>query len=76
MVGSGKQTKGNLFYLDHSEFLYFIPKVEESSDNDLEVVEALLARKYSKGRGKYKGKAPLICFSCKEVCHIATRCPK
>ena len=37
---------------------------EESSDNDLEVVEALLARKYSKGGGKYKGKIPLIYFSC------------
>ena len=33
---------------------------EESSNSDLEVGEALLARKYSKGRGKYKGKIPLI----------------
>ena len=48
---------------------------DETSDSDLEVVEALLARKYSKGRGKYKGKAPLIFFSCEEVCHIAARCP-
>ena len=31
---------------------------KESFDSDLEVVEAFLARKYSKGRGKYKGKAP------------------
>ena len=37
---------------------------EEISNSDLEVVEALLARKYSKGRGKYTGKIPLICFSC------------
>ena len=37
---------------------------EESLDNDLEVVEALLARKYSKCKGTYKGKIPLICFSC------------
>ena len=36
---------------------------KESSNNDLEVVEALLANKYSRGRGKYKGKVPLICFS-------------
>ena len=49
---------------------------EESSDNDLEVVEAILARKYSKGRGKYKGKAPLIFFSCEEVGHIATKVSK
>ena len=48
---------------------------KESSYSDLEVVEALLARKYSKGRGKYKGKAPLICFSCEEIGHIAARYP-
>ena len=48
---------------------------EESSDSDLEVIEALLAKKYSRGRGKYKGKAPLICFSCEEIGHIAARCP-
>ena len=30
LVGSGKQTKGNLFYLDHSEYSYFITQVEES----------------------------------------------
>ena len=31
---------------------------EESFDSDLGVIEALLANKYSRGRGKYKGKAP------------------
>ena len=40
---------------------------EESSNSDLEVVEALLARKYSKDRGKYKGKVPLIFFSVKKL---------
>ena len=50
-------------------------EIEESFDSDLEVVEALLARKYSKGRGKYKGKIPLICFSCEEVGHVVARCP-
>ena len=50
-------------------------EIEEISTNDLEVVEALLARKYSKGRGKYKGKVPVIYFSCKEVGHITARCP-
>ena len=48
---------------------------EECSDNDLEVVEALFARKYSKDKGKYKGKIPLIYFSCEEVGHIVVRCP-
>ena len=50
-------------------------ETKESSDSDLEVVEALLARKYSKGIEKYKGKIPLIFFSCKEVAHIVARCP-
>ena len=30
LVGSGKQTKGNLFYFDIGEFSYFISQVEES----------------------------------------------
>ena len=50
-------------------------ELDQSSDSDLEVIEALLARKYSRGRGKYKGKVPLIYFSCEEVGHIAARCP-
>ena len=48
---------------------------KESSDSDLEIVEALLAKKYSRNKGKYKGKVPLICFTCEEIGHIATRCP-
>lgn len=48
---------------------------EESSNNDFEVVEALLARKYSREKGKYKGKVPLICFSCEEIGHIVVGCP-
>ena len=48
-------------------------KSKENSDSDLELVEALLARKYSRGRGKYKGKVPLICFSCEEIGHIVAR---
>ena len=39
-------------------------EIEEIFDSDLEVFEDLLAKKYSKGRGKYKGKIPLIYFSC------------
>ena len=54
----GKKSKSNQSESDEDETL------EESLDSDLEVVEGLLARKYSKGRGTYKGEAPLICFSC------------
>ena len=35
-------------------------ETEESSNNDLEVVEALLAKKYSRSKGRYKGKISLI----------------
>ena len=35
----------------------------------------MLANKYSRSRGKYKGKVPLIYFSCEEIGHIADRCP-
>ena len=48
---------------------------KESLDIDLEAIEALLAKRYPKGKAKYKGKIPLIYFSCEEVGHIATRCP-
>ena len=50
-----------------------------SSDNnideeDVEKLEALLARRFHRGKGKFKGKLPIICFNCNEVGHIATRC--
>ena len=48
---------------------------EDKSDSDLEAIEALLVRRYLKGKGKYKGKIPLIYFSCEEVGHIFARCP-
>ena len=47
---------------------------ENGLDEDLEVIEALLAKRVSKGKGKFKGKVPLICFSCEEVGHIVARC--
>ena len=50
-------------------------ETKEIFDSDLEIVESLLAKKYSEGRGKYKGKIPLIYFSCEEIGHIAARCP-
>ena len=36
--------------------------------------EALLARRFHKGKGKFKGKLPIICFTCNEVGHITARC--
>lgn len=45
------------------------------SDEELEDLEALMARRLRRGKGKYKGKLPIICFACNKVGHIATRCP-
>ena len=45
-------------------------------EEDVEQLEALLARRFHKGKGKFKGKLPIICFHCNEVGHIATRCTK
>ena len=50
-------------------------ETEEIFDSDFKIVESLLAKKYSKGRGKCEGKIPLIFFSCEQVGHISTRWP-
>lgn len=53
----------------------FKSEEEDSFDSDLESIEALLARRYPKGKEKYKGKIPLIYISCEEVGNIVARCP-
>ena len=45
-----------------------------TDEEDIEQLEALLARRFHRGKGKFKGKLPIICFNCNEVGHIATRC--
>ena len=40
----------------------------------MEQLEALLARRFLRGKGKFKGKIPIIYFNCNEVGHISTRC--
>ena len=50
-------------------------ETEEIFDSDLEIIKSLLAKKYSRSKGKYKGKIPLIYFSCEEVRHTIARCP-
>ena len=34
----------------------------------------MLARIFHRGRDKFRGKLPIICFNCNEVGHIAARC--
>ena len=48
----------------------------DTNDEDIEELEALLAKRFHRGKGKYKGKMPIICFNCHEVGYIAARFPK
>ena len=47
----------------------------DSSNDEIDELEALIVKRFGRGRGKYKGKLPIICFRCNNVNHIATRCP-
>ena len=52
-----------------------------SSDSDIveehvEQLEVLLSIRFHKGKGKFKGKVPIICFNCNEIGHIVARCPE
>ena len=40
---------------------------------DVEQLEALLTRIFHRGKGKFKGKLPIICFNYNEVGHISAR---
>ena len=46
----------------------------DTNEEDVGKLEALLARRFHRGKNKFKGKLPIMCFSCNEVFHIATRC--
>ena len=46
----------------------------DTDQEDVEQLEALLARRFHRGKGKFKGKLPIIFFNCNEVGHIAARC--
>ena len=45
-------------------------------EEDVEQLEALLARRFHRGKDKFKGKLPIICFNCNEVGHIPARYPE
>ena len=53
----------------------YVSNDSDTNEEDVEQLEALLERRFDKGKGKFKGKLSIICFNCNEVGHIATRCP-
>ena len=61
--------------VENSKSKKFDSEDEDGFDDDLKVIKAFLARRFPKGKGKYKGKISLIFFSCEEVGHIVARCP-
>lgn len=46
----------------------------DRDEEDIKQLEALLARRFHKGKDKFKDKLPIICFNCNEVVHMAARC--
>ena len=51
-----------------------ISKDNSIDEEDVEQLEALLAIRFHRGKGKFKRKLPIICFNCHEVGHISGRC--
>ena len=54
----------------------YVSSDSSTDEEDVDQLEALLARRFHRGKGKFKGKMPIICFNCNEVGHIAARCPQ
>ena len=48
----------------------------DTDEEDVNHLEAFLERTFHRGKGKFKGKLPIICFNCGEVGHIDARCPQ
>ena len=45
-----------------------------TNEDDVDQLQALLARRFLRGKGKFKGKLSIIYFNCNEIGHIAARC--
>ena len=54
----------------------YVSNDSDTNEEDVDQLEALMARRFHRGKGKFKGKLPIMCFNCNEVGHIVARCPK
>ena len=56
------------------ENIKYVSIDSDTNEEDVEQLEALLGRRFHKGKGKFKGKLLIIFFNCNEVGHIFARC--
>ena len=54
----------------------YVSSDSDIDEEDVEHLEALLARRFHRGNEKIECKLPIICFNCNEVGHISARWPK
>ena len=52
----------------------YVSSDSDIDEEDVEQLEELLARIFHRGKGKFKGKLPIMCFNCNEVGYIVARC--
>ena len=54
----------------------YVSSDSNTDEEDVDQLEALLAKRFHRGKGKFKDKLPIIFFNYNEVGHIDSRCPK
>ena len=52
----------------------YVSSDSDIDEEDVDQLEALLARRFPRGKGKFKCKLPILCINYNEVGHIVTRC--
>ena len=65
--------KVSLKELNEKKKKKYLSSDSDTNEEDVEQIEALLARRFHKGKGNFKGKLPIICFNCNEIGHIVAR---
>lgn len=56
--------------------LKYVSSDSDTNKEDVDRLEALLERRFHRGKGYFKCKLPIMCFKFNEVGHIAARCPE
>ena len=56
--------------------LKYVSSDSDIDEEDVDQLEALLSRRFCRGKDKFKGTLPIMCFNCNDVGHIVARCPE